>query len=185
MTRVLVTGGSRSGKSGFAEELATELAGRGPSGITYLATGAPPDPEIDLEWAIRVARHRDRRPSDWSVVETLDIVSQLSLGDDSVLLIDGIGTWLARTMDDTGFWASPHLPSVRQSLDAALTALASAFAHTGRCVIAVTDEVGSGVVPPTEAGRRFRDELGQLNVALARAATEVWLVSVGLGQRLK
>jgi adenosylcobinamide kinase/adenosylcobinamide-phosphate guanylyltransferase len=185
MSRVLVTGGSRSGKSGFAESLATELAASGQHGVTYLATGAAPDPEVDLDWALRIARHRDRRPSTWAVIETLDIVSQLSVDDSSILLIDGIGTWLARTMDDTGFWASPELPSVRQGLDAELAALTSTFAQTTRTVIAVTDEVGSGVVPPTEAGRRFRDELGQLNIALARAASEVWLISVGLGQRLK
>ena len=116
MSRVLVLGGSRSGKSAHAESLLG-----GVEGVTYLATSTAS--RGDDEWAARVAAHRARRPATWTTTP----------------------------------------------------------AH----VVAVSDEVGLGVVPATRAGRLFRDTLGSVNQRLAGAADEVWFVVAGLPQRLR
>lgn len=172
--RVLVTGGSRSGKSAHAEAL---LAAR--PAVTYLATGGVPEGG-DPEWAARVRRHRERRPAGWSTLETPDAATGLTTGDEPVLL-DSIGTWLTAAMDAAGTWQGRGDDHLAEAVDA----LVDTWARSERDVVAVTEEVGSGVVPATASGRRFADELGRLNARLAATADEVWLVTVGLGQRLK
>jgi adenosylcobinamide kinase / adenosylcobinamide-phosphate guanylyltransferase len=173
VSRTLVLGGSRSGKSGFAEAL---LAGE-PS-VDYLATAA--GRPGDDEWAARIALHRVRRPAGWRTIETADVAAALE-ADGPALLVDSITTWLARTMDDCGGW--DETPSAEPA--ARVDALCAAWAGTRRRVVAVSDEVGSGIIPPTESGRRFRDALGLLNQRLAAAADEVQLVVAGLPLRLR
>jgi adenosylcobinamide kinase/adenosylcobinamide-phosphate guanylyltransferase len=173
MSRVLVLGGSRSGKSAFAESL---LAGR--DDVTYLATSAgAPD---DSEWAARVAAHRARRPAAWSTVETTAPSDLLRRG---TVLIDSVTTWVAALMDETGVWTEE--PDSEQRLAGRCDALVNAWAMTPADVVAVSDEVGLGVVPETRAGRRFRDVLGEVNQRLAGTADEVWFVVAGLPQRLR
>jgi len=89
------------------------------------------------------------------------------------LLVDGIGLWVAAFLDDP------------DALEARATELVEAWRHTARHVVAVTDEVGSGVVPATAAGRRFRDALGRVNAALAASADEVWQVVAGVPLALR
>ncbi len=175
--RVLVLGGSRSGKSRFAEHL---LAG--PEPVEYLATAAlRPD---DAEWAARIQRHRDRRPATWRTVETAAVAEQLAEPGPAVL-VDSVTTWLARVMDDCSYWADELTEVARKSLAAQLERLCDAWPATARTAVLVSDEVGSGVVPATASGRRFRDELGLLNQRLAAAADEVYLVTAGIAQRLR
>jgi adenosylcobinamide kinase / adenosylcobinamide-phosphate guanylyltransferase len=176
-TRTLVLGGSRSGKSAFAESL---LADRGD--VDYVATAAGVDG--DDEWTLRVARHQDRRPSRWFTVETGDVAGELGR-DGGAALVDSITTWLARVMDDAGCWAEPPRPNAAAALVAAMDRLVDAWTATQRHVVAVSDEVGSGVVPETVSGRQFRDALGELNQRLARGADSVFLVVAGLPQQLK
>src|ERR687884_970378 len=95
MSRVLVLGGSRSGKSAHAESL---VAGR--TDVTYLAT-SPPARDDDAEWAARLAAHRARRPASWTTVET---TSPSALLRDGAVLVDSITTWVAALMDETGVW---------------------------------------------------------------------------------
>lgn len=174
--RVLVLGGARSGKSTFAE---ASLAGR--DDVDYLATSATAP--HDAEWTARVAAHRLRRPAGWRTLETLDIPGSLVEDADRPLLVDCVTVWLARVMDDCGVWddARGADAALRDRLDA----LVSAVAATRRHVLFVSNEVGQGVVPATESGRRFRDEMGALNSRLAAACDAVWFVVAGLPQRLK
>ncbi len=176
--RVLVLGGSRSGKSSYAEELA---AMRG--AVTYVATAT--DRSDDPEWAARIERHRQRRPANWETVHTREVAELLECRETGTMLVDSVTTWLAATMDDCGCWVEPAEPESEKRLGAAIDALATAWRATGSSVIAVTDEVGSGIVPTTEAGRRFRDLLGELNQRLAAGADEVWLVTAGIPRRLR
>ena len=176
MTRILVLGGSRSGKSAFAESLLADAAR-----VDYVATAA--DRPGDDEWAERIAAHRARRPSSWRTVETGDLGAVLA-GDGAPALIDSITTWLARTMDETAYWSAPAgEPSAAHPEWA--EQLCSLWGSTPRRVVAVSDEVGSGIVPETESGRRFRDTLGELNQRLAATADEVYLVVAGLPLRLR
>jgi adenosylcobinamide kinase/adenosylcobinamide-phosphate guanylyltransferase len=163
--RTLVLGGTRSGKSAEAElRLAAHPA------VTYVATG--PDPGDDADWSARIEAHRERRPSWWNTVETSDLAKVL-LTADGALLIDGIGTWLAAAMDETGAWEAPE--AVRSRVDE----LIMAWRTTGAHVVAVSDEAGLSLVPATPAGRNFQDVLGRLNQRLAAESEEVVLVVAG------
>jgi adenosylcobinamide kinase/adenosylcobinamide-phosphate guanylyltransferase len=174
--RALVLGGARSGKSSFAEQLHVRQRD-----VDYVACGLVPD-GTDPEWTGRVALHRARRPASWRTVETVDLPAVLGRPGPPVLL-DCLTTWLARVMDDCGIWSEAPDADVR--LAAAVDALVDAWEVTRRRVVAVSNEVGSGVVPATPSGRRFRDELGVLNARVAAAAPRVWLVTAGLPQRLR
>ena len=86
-------------------------------------------------------------------------------------------------MDDYRVWAG--VPGADGELAARLDALAQAWRATRRHVVAVSNEVGSGVVPGTVSGRRYRDELGRLNARIAADSDEVWLCTAGIAQRLR
>jgi adenosylcobinamide kinase/adenosylcobinamide-phosphate guanylyltransferase len=174
--RVLVLGGARSGKSRYAEELLR----RRPD-VEYVACGLPADGS-DPEWDARVALHRSRRPASWRTLETLDLPAVLRCPGPPVLL-DCLSTWLARAMDDCGVWTGA--PGADARLAAAVDAVAETWRDAVRPVVAVSNEVGSGVVPATPSGRRYRDELGILNARIAAASDRVWLMTAGLPQRLR
>jgi adenosylcobinamide kinase/adenosylcobinamide-phosphate guanylyltransferase len=172
---VLVLGGARSGKSRYAES----LLGR-ERAVDYVACGATPDD--DAEWADRIALHVARRPASWRTLETVDLVTVLSQEGPPVL-VDCLTTWLARVMDDCGVWSEEQ--GADQRLASAIDEGLDAWSGSRRRVIAVSNEVGSGIVPATPSGRRFRDELGVLNARIAAASDRVWLVTAGLPQRLR
>lgn len=176
--RVLVLGGARSGKSAYAESL---LAGT--LAVTYVATARrnPDDPE----WEARIAAHRRRRPEGWATAETLDLAGLLA-APPGPLLVDSVTAWLTGVMDDHGAWDATDAPTAPADPVAARTGeLLAGWAFCPAPVVAVSDEVGGGVVPPTAAGRAFRDRLGDLNQRLAARADEVWLVVAGLPVRLR
>jgi adenosylcobinamide kinase / adenosylcobinamide-phosphate guanylyltransferase len=174
--RVLVLGGARSGKSHHAEQQLRRTAQ-----VDYVACGLVPDGG-DAEWADRVALHRARRPESWRTLETLDLPGVLGRPGPPVLL-DCLTTWLARVMDDCGVWTGAPDADVR--LRAAVEEALRAWTATRRRIVAVSNEVGSGIVPATPSGRRFRDELGTLNARVAATSDRVWLVTAGLPRRLR
>ena len=175
--RTLVLGGARSGKSAVAEGLLAQAPA-----VDYVATGARPSAD-DPEWAARVRAHQARRPMHWRTVETLDLAAVLADADGPPALVECISTWLAAVMDEVGLWAGAT--SADAVLERSVDELVGAWSSSARPVIAVTNEVGLSVVPGTESGRRYRDELGRLNARLAAAADEVHFVVAGLTQRLK
>jgi adenosyl cobinamide kinase/adenosyl cobinamide phosphate guanylyltransferase len=153
----LVLGGARSGKSEVAERLAAEL----PSPVLYFATAVVED---DDDLAARVAAHRDRRPSEWKTIEAgADLAGALRSAHDGTVLVDALGPWVAGHRDFV--------------VDA--RALVEALTSRVGDSVVVSEEVGLGVHPSTEAGRRFRDALGELNRAIADIADEVLLVVAG------
>ena len=164
-------GGTRSGKSGYAEHL---LPAREP--VRYVATAR--HVAGDAEWTARLDAHRARRPAAWTTVEDADLPALLRAGG-GPLLVDDIATWLTGVLDDAGAW--DRGVDVSPQVDALVEAVRAA---PGRVVL-VSAEVGLGVVPATRAGRLFRDELGALNAALARVCDEVLLLVAGLPLRLK
>jgi adenosylcobinamide kinase / adenosylcobinamide-phosphate guanylyltransferase len=173
--RILVLGGIRSGKSQWAETAIAEAIGA-EQPVRYLATG--PAPDGDADWAARVAAHRERRPSHWSTVETIDVATQLRSYTATATLVDDIGGWLTAAMDRRGAWTGA---SVRADVDDLLDAVA-AFAAP---LALVSPEVGLTVVPHTESGRRFADELGALNQRLAALCDRVVLVVAGQPMTVK
>ncbi len=168
--RVLVLGGARSGKSERAE---LRLAGE--PDVTYVAAGARgPDPDAD--WAARLAAHRMRRPAWWRTEETTDVAGVLAVAT-GALLVDGIGTWLTAALGECGAW--DEADGWAERLAGRTGELVAAWRQTGARAVAVSDEVGLGVVPATPAGRLFRDELGRLNQRLAAESDEAELVVAG------
>jgi adenosylcobinamide kinase/adenosylcobinamide-phosphate guanylyltransferase len=174
--RTLVLGGARSGKSTYAEHLL-----RGAAAVEYVACG-PVASDDDPEWRARVERHQARRPGSWTTVETTDLVAVLG-GAGPPVLIDCLTTWLAQTLDACGVWAGAE--RAEDDLGARVDALVSAWATTRRRVVAVSNEVGSAIIPATESGRRFTDEIGILNARVAAASDRVWLVTAGIPKRLR
>ncbi len=178
--RVLVLGGARSGKSVEAEmRVAAEPA------VTYMATGPKPgdtaghDSEragADEEWTARIAAHRARRPSWWETIEGTDLSGVLRQ-DGGTVLVDSVTTWLAAAMDECGAWDGS--PAALAALATRIAEFHAAWRQTGAYVVAVSDETGLGIVPETQSGRMFRDELGRLNQLLAAEADEVALVAAG------
>lgn len=174
--RTLVLGGVRSGKSAWAEREITRLAAAGDAEVTYVATAAP-YPE-DPEWQRRIATHRRRRPDRWRTVETAQLAPLLAAATpEQVLLVDDAGNWLTRHADDCGAWdADAGVERLRHRVDE----LVRSWSRCQATVVVVSNEVGSGVVPATPSGRRFRDELGRLNTQLAAACDRAVLLVAGL-----
>jgi nicotinate-nucleotide--dimethylbenzimidazole phosphoribosyltransferase len=192
--RILVLGGARSGKSATAERMVASAPA-----VTYVATGPTPSAD-DPEWRDRVQLHRDRRPVHWTTVETRDLVGMLADRTNEALVVDCLGTWLAAAMDDHGMWredpadADPGMSGgppgaaadkAADKVTAEVDALVEAWRRTSRTVVAISNEVGSGIVPATRSGRLFRDQLGLLNSRIAAESDEVWLVTAGIPQRLR
>ena len=176
--RVLVLGGARSGKSAQAEALlADEVA------VDYLAT-AQADPE-DAEWAERIARHREHRPEHWRAIEVAapGDVTELLAVDGGAVLLDSVTSWLDALIRAVGLW--DDRPDAKDLLAAEIDRFVGAWAATTRRVVAVSDEIGSGLAPQAGSRRLFRDVLGLLNQRLAASADEVYLVTAGIVQRLR
>jgi len=153
----LILGGAASGKSATAERLVAQLV----EPVTFVATWVP-DP-TDRDMAARVAAHRERRPASWSVRECGRDLAAVVRTVTGTVLIDSLGTWVAGAEGD-----GPDAP-----------ALCTALRERSGDTVIVSDEVGLGVHPSTEAGRQFRDALGLVNQAVAAVADRVWLVVAG------
>jgi adenosylcobinamide kinase / adenosylcobinamide-phosphate guanylyltransferase len=170
--RTLITGGARSGKSREAERLLLAEPQ-----VVYVATGL--GSADDPDWQRRVASHRQRRPDSWHTVETLDLVPLLA-EPGPPLLVDCLTVWLAGVLDRLGAWAEDaDSARVEKAANAEIDALVRAWRDARRQVVAVTNEVGSGVVPGTTSGGRFRDLLGRLNAGVAAESERVLLCVAG------
>jgi adenosylcobinamide kinase / adenosylcobinamide-phosphate guanylyltransferase len=164
MTVTLITGGARSGKSTAALELARAWGGC----VTFIATAEP----LDAEMAQRIDRHRRDRPDSWELVEEpLEIDEAMALAPAAhCLLLDCLTLWTSNAMagglDDETI--------VRQARrHAEFAALRSSP------VIAVTNEVGSSIVPANGMARRYRELLGRVNMAWSGAADSAFLAVAG------
>ncbi|WP_371678857.1 bifunctional adenosylcobinamide kinase/adenosylcobinamide-phosphate guanylyltransferase [Streptomyces sp. NBC_01276] len=176
--RTLVLGGARSGKSFEAERRLESFPE-----VVYVATGGTRDG--DAEWAQRVGLHRERRPAGWRTVETCELAPLLERAGPP-LLIDCLALWLTDAMDRAGAWDdSVWAAGGQKELRERMAGLVAAVRATRRRVVLVSNEVGAGVVPATAAGRRFRDELGRLNNAVAGECEHVLLVVAGQPLALK
>lgn len=185
----MILGGARSGKSSEAERRLTRLAdgwdggdGSGGGGAIYVATGGRR--EGDADWAERVRRHQERRPASWTSVETTDVASVLRAAERPVL-VDCLTLWLTRVLDrhaawDDAAWSSSAEKAVADDVEL----LVAAWRATRRRVVAVSNEVGQGVVPATSSGRRFRDLMGRLNARIASETEDVLWCEAGRVSRL-
>ncbi len=162
----LVLGGARSGKSRHAERLIAAL----PPPWTYIATAQAGDAEM----AERIAVHRARRDPQWRTVEApRDLATPLAAPERSPTLIDCLTLWLSNLM------------LANADIEAEVVRLESVLDAAAAPLVLVANEVGSGIVPDTPLGRRFRDWQGLLNQRIAARADRVVLVVAGLPLVLK
>jgi adenosylcobinamide kinase / adenosylcobinamide-phosphate guanylyltransferase len=163
MSLTFLLGGARSGKS----KLAVELALRAGGDVTFVATGEARDGEM----AERIALHRAERPAEWRTVEEPVDLAPVLAAARGVAVVDCLSLWIANLLE-------------READVEAANAAALRAAGERETTIVVSNEVGLGIVPATELGRRYRDVLGRVNADWAAAADDARLVVAGRSLRL-
>ena len=181
MTRTLIFGGARCGKSAHAEG----IAGASGKNVVYIATARGGDEEM----AGRIALHRQRRPSGWLTVDApiaLGAAIRAHGTADNLLLIDCLTVWLSnllfaeeRVFPEVGKIAPPDAFVTQHA------AFLQALEETRGDIVLVSNEVGMGIVPMGAISRWFVDEAGRLNQAVARRCERVVWVAAGLPLMLK
>ena len=166
MPLTVLIGGARSGKSDAALAMAAKWDGP----VTFVATAEARDEDM----AGRIERHRAARPSDWTTVETTDVVSVLS-DEGSFVIVDCITLLVSRLMERE---------LADDDIVEAIRDLARVAASRTAPTVVITNEVGSGIVPDNALARRFRDLLGTANRTLADAAERTLLIVAGRAMQL-
>ncbi len=168
----LILGGARAGKSTYAQQLAA-------SGerVLFVATAEAGDRDMEA----RIAAHRAGRPAAWDTIEEpLDLVGALAPVADryDTVLLDCLTLWVSNLLLQ-GSEAEPV------DIPKEVGRLLAAYEGGSASWIVVSNEVGLGVVPPTDLGRRYADELGRANQIVAAAADDVYFMAAGLPLNLK
>ncbi len=189
-----ITGGARSGKSGYAEQLAAALD----RPVTYVATAEAGDPEMTE----RIARHRRRRPASWTTIEEPRAVADLleRIGQqDQVIVVDCLTLLITNLIyqdgplqlagaapgGDPGVLPLTVTDRIEDMVMAEVRRLAEAAYHCPARVILVSNEVGLGLVPASPEGRLFRDLAGWANQVLAARADRALMLVSGMAIELK
>ena len=175
----LIIGGTRSGKSTFATELAKKHRH-----VCYIATAdSGKSSQIeDGEMLERIQKHRENRPAEWKTVEApleLDKAIANLRGTFDAVLIDCITIYV------TNMLLGNHKEEGDEYIINAINKLCSVCKNTPFHVIIVTNEVGYGVVPDNALSRKFRDIAGYANQIIAREADNVYLVTAGIESKIK
>ncbi len=184
---ILVLGGTRSGKSDFAEQQAVRLEKR----VIYIATAAVKDGEM----AKRVQKHRARRPASWETVEeeknVIDVIRKGQKGD--VFLLDCATLWVTNLLldqcppfqDVPASWEDVPVSPKKEAWILEQAHLLGDSVNNGADLIIVASETGLGLVPENPLARVFRDLAGKVNQILASKADEVYFIIAGLPLKIK
>lgn len=182
---VLVTGGARSGKSSYAENIMREIQGE----ILYIATSIP----FDDEMRDRVRKHRERRPENWHTYEgykNLGSVFQKENINYSGILLDCVTIMVTNLL----FEKSPEgienlnqevINNIEREIIVEVEAFIKASEKSEAKIVLVTNEVGDGIVPENKLARIFRDIAGRVNQYIASRCNEVYLVVCGIPVKIK
>ena len=167
---IFVTGGARSGKSAFALQKASSLAG---DAVSFIATAEA----LDDEMSERIERHRLERNLSWQTLEEpMELESALERATHKLVVLDCVALWVSNLL----------LAGVSETAMLERTAaFITAAARLEKTVIVVSNEVGLGIVPDNALSRRYRDALGRVNQRFAAASSEAYLLVSGLELRLK
>ena len=175
---VLATGGSRSGKSEFAERYLAACPGR----HAYIATARA----LDAEMKARIDRHQARRPAAWQTFEVPSgLLGQLDhiLAHADALLIDCLTLYVSNFLLQRT--AQPFADSIAEAEHEWALVLRTLRQSGEKTIVIVPDEVGSGIVPMEPLSRQYRDLLGLLNQQTAAAADEVYVSICGITTEIK
>ncbi len=165
---IYISGGQRSGKSDFAQNMAEELS----VNPTYLATAKAWDKEFEK----RIERHKASRGEHWYNIEEKRYISQLAL-DGHVVLMDCVTLWLTNIFGDCNFDLQLSLSEAKKEWDL--------FCQKEFTVIVVSNEIGMGVIPLEKSTRKFVDLQGWMNQYIAASADEVYTLISGIPLKLK
>ncbi len=169
---VFITGGARSGKSGFALKEASLVPGR----KAFIATAEA----IDAEMKERIERHRRDRGAGWKTCEeplrVSKVIEEMSENFD-VLVLDCLTIWLANAM-----WAGTDVDMEIENLVRTIKRFSD---NSPATLFIVSNEVGMGIVPENEMARKFRDLAGTLNQRVAEVSREVYWTVAGLPVKIK
>jgi adenosyl cobinamide kinase/adenosyl cobinamide phosphate guanylyltransferase len=164
MSLLLLIGGARSGKSRLAADIAAEWGGP----VTVIATGEARDDEM----AERIRVHRERRPRSWTTIEE-PVELEAALGavpDEALAVVDCLTLWVSNLIEK----------GLRDDeIEGRARSAASIAVARASDTVVVTNEVGSGIVPPNALARRYRDLLGNVNSIWAEHSDRSALVVAG------
>jgi adenosylcobinamide kinase/adenosylcobinamide-phosphate guanylyltransferase len=178
---ILVTGGSRSGKSTFAEELLKDK-----EDVLYIATAIVTDGEM----ADRIEKHKERRNTNWGTVEGFkDLDKALAATSSKYILLDCVTVMTTNIMfekeRDFDNITQVEIDSLESEIHKQFDILIEAVKKENKTIVLVTNEVGSGLVPEYKLGRIFRDIAGRVNQKLGALSDEVYLVTCGIPLKIK
>jgi len=181
LNNTLVIGGARSGKSAFAQELALKLG----KPVLFVATATAGDEEM----AQRIEQHQKARPATWGTLEvTTHIGSQIleKVGSAQVVIVDCITLLVGNIFSQYSHQGEQIDASlVEQEVTAEINELIECINRVDARFIIVTNEVGTGLVPPSKVARLYRDLLGKANQMLTEVSDEVYLMVAGLPVPIK
>ena len=172
---ILILGGARSGKSHYAQQLATKLNDK----VLFVATGEP----LDEEMQARIAEHKKARPKTW---RTLEIPTGIGkeikgqIGNAKVVIIECLTLLVSNLLRD-----EPEYTEAEKRVTSEINELIAAMDKLDASFVIVSNEVGMSMVPETRLGRIYRDLLGIANQRIAQHATEVYLMIAGSTVRIK
>lgn len=166
---IMVTGGQRSGKSVFAENLALNLAER----PTYIATAKVMDPDMRR----RVEKHKERRHSHWNNIESPLDIAGFKFCSNEVVLIDCLTLWATNWFFEKEESAESALAEIKQQLDQ--------LSRKPCTFIIVTNEIGLGGISSSALQRQFTDLQGAANQYLASLSKEVYMIVSGIPVKLR
>lgn len=168
MPFILITGGQRSGKSKYAQQLAIQESDK----PIYLATARA----WDTEFTMRINKHKYDRGNQWETIEEDRYLGELQLHKQTILL-DCVTLWLTNIFHDMHYQVKPALEEAKREWDA--------FTRKDNRLYVVTNEIGMGIIPENEAARKFTDLQGWMNQYIAQKADKVIFMVSGIPLDLK
>jgi len=168
---ILITGGARSGKSSFALKMASSLKKK----VVYIATAAALDPEMKR----RIKLHKKERNKEWLTIEEPVEISRAvkKISKDREIVVLDCLTLLISNLMLAGYKDSVIYSEIRS--------IAKTLKKRFKVSIAITNEVGSGIVPDNEMARRFRDLQGRVNQIISEEANSIYLLVSGIPIKIK
>ena len=180
---ILILGGARSGKSHFAQEMASRLGER----VLFVATGEA----LDEEMKQRIKEHKKSRPSSWRTIEVpIGVGKRIreEIHDAQVVILDCLTLLVSNVIGQCAGEVDPGQVDaglVEEKLTAEIKELVECIDSTDASFIIVSNEVAMGLVPNNRLGRIYRDFLGKMNQKLAQRAPEVYLMVAGIPMVVK
>ena len=157
---VFITGGTKSGKSEFAEHLAKEI-----KNLSYVALSE--NNMDDKQWQDKIKAHRKRRPKDWKLIETTDLLNTLRK-EEGPLLIDSIGGYVMKTID-----------KAQNEWFTKMNSLISLLIKRKSITIIVGEQVGWSLVSEYKIGNTYIERIGELQKRITKISKDNWLAING------